>query len=187
LRLAETQRKLLVDKKLKTIFFLLTIGVVFFLLGVRTAKADTVTLNWTNPIATENCVAGGPYLDKGGTHIWQLVADVTDPALVSHQFNNVLPGTYTYIATAYSLTGEESRGSGKAVKAAVLFTASIGTTVYQPVSIRNGFWLLPVGTVSVATECIVGQNVNGKYAIPNTSVNWSPGVIPKPLVVTDCQ
>ena len=100
--------------------------------------------------------------------------------------NGKLPGDYQYVATSYTTDGEESRVSGKAEKTVTQFTAATGTVVYQPVSITNGFWLLPVGTVSADVECIINQNVNGKYAVPTTSVSWSPGVVPKPLVVSDC-
>jgi len=166
---------------------LIAVGVVlYFAYCVKEALADDVILDWTNPTGQEQCTDAGPLTTLAGTRIWQLVAEIDDPATTTVTLNGKLPGDYQYVATSYTTDGEESRVSGKAEKTVTTFTAAMGAMVYQPVSIANGFWLLPVGTVSADVECIVNQNVNGKYAVPTTSVSWSSGVIPKPLVVADC-
>lgn len=161
--------------------------VLGFIGTVKVARADDVVLSWTNPIDTEQCSNAGPYINPAGTYIWQLVQDVADPNSETFTLVDYLPGDYTFIATSYDTNGVGSRISGQTTKTVTTFTAVAGATVYQPVSIKNGFWLLQVGTVTSDIECIVSETVNGKYAIPDTGVSWSPGVIPKPLVVTDCQ
>ena len=154
--------------------------------SILTTRADDVKLDWTNPTGQEQCTDAGPLTTLAGTRIWELVAEIDDPATTTVTLNGKLPGDYQYVATSYTTDGEESRVSGKAEKTVTQFTAATGAVVYQPVSIANGFWLLPVGTVSADVECIINQNVNGKYAVPTTSVSWSSGVVPKPLVVADC-
>ena len=173
-------------KYMKHLFFIITVCIVLWLAFGGKAQADPVTLTWTNPTENEQCVAGGPYDNPAGTRIWQLVQDVTDPDTATITLPTYKPGTYTFVATSYNTDGTGSRISGEAEKVVTQFTAATGAVVYQPVSITNGFWLLPVGTVTADIECIVAQNVNGKYAIPTTGVTWSPGVVPKPLVVADC-
>ena len=174
------------SKRIKYLFIAITFGVLAWLAGAELVRADDVTLTWTNPTGQEQCTDAGPLTTLAGTRIWELVAEIDDPAATTVTLNGKLPGEYQYVATSYTTDGEESRVSGKTTKTVTEFIAVVGATVYQPVSIRNGFWLLPVGTVSADTACIVEQTVNGKYAIPNSAVSWSSGVIPKPLVVTDC-
>lgn len=167
--------------------FLFAVAAVLYLaFCVKTVMAADVVLSWTNPTDTEQCTAGGPYDNPAGTRIWRLIADIPDPTADAFTLVGYKPGNYTFVATSYSTDGTGSRISGEADKTVTTFTAVAGAIVYQPVSITNGFWLLPVGTISADVECIVNQNVNGKHAVPTTSVSWSQGVVPKPLVVADC-
>lgn len=174
------------SKRLKYLFIAILAGVLAWLAGAELVRAEDVTLTWTNPTETEQCTSGGVYMNPAGTRIWQLVQDVADPDTSTFTLTGYKPGAYTFVATSYDTEGVGSRISGHTEKTVTSFTAAAGATVYQPVSITNGFWLLPVGTVTSDIECIVEQTVNGKYAIPSTGVSWSQGVIPKPLVVADC-
>ena len=175
------------SKRIKYLFIALTMGFIAGLLFVKVSRAEDVPLSWTNPTGTEECVAGPQLTNLAGTRIWQLVADIPDPSATSFVLPAMPPGTYSYVATSYDTDGDESRVSGRATKTVESFTAAAGNTVYQVVTINNGFWLLPIGTVTADTACIVEQTVNGKYAIPNTSVTWSQGATARPvLVVTDC-
>jgi hypothetical protein len=149
-------------------------------------SADDVVLSWTLPTGTEQYSDAGPYTNPGGTKIWQLVEDITDPEQDTITLAGYTPGVYKFVATAYDTEGVSSRVSGQAEKTVTSFKALAGAVVYQPVSITNGWWLLPVGTVSEDVECIVAERTRDKYAVPVSSVSWSPGVVPKPLVVADC-
>ena len=155
-------------------------------MAIRAAQADDVVLDWTNPTGTEQCSDAGPYTNPGGTAIWQLVEDITDPEQTSTTLVGYTPGIYKFVATSYDTEGVSSRVSGYAEKTVTSFMALAGAVVYQPVSITNGWWLLAVGTLSEDVECIVAERTRDKYAVPVSSVSWSPGVVPKPLVVADC-
>ncbi len=175
------------SKRIKYLFIAITFGVLAWLAGAELVRADDVTLTWTNPTGQEQCTEAGPLTTLAGTRIWELVAEIDDPAATTVTLNGKLPGEYQYVATSYTTDGEESRVSGKTTKTVTEFMAVAGATAYQVVTINNGFWLLPIGTVSADTECIVNQSVNGKYAIPTSSVSWSPGATARPvLVVSDC-
>ena len=164
------------------------VGVVLYLAYcVKVAVADDVTLSWNNPTGQEQCTDVGPLTDLAGTRIWELVAEIDDPATTTVTLNGKLPGDYQYVATSYTTDGQESRVSGKTGKTVTTFSAAAGSVVYQVVTISNGFWLLPIGTASGDVECITSQSVNGKYAIPTSSVSWSPGATARPvIVVADC-
>lgn len=174
------------SKRLKYLFIALTIGLFGYFAVSELVRAEDITLSWTNPTGTESCTNAGPLTTLAGTRIWQLVAEINDPAATTATLNAKLPGDYQYVATSYTTDGEESRVSGKTTKTVASFIAVAGAVAYQPVSINNGFWLLPVGTVRADVQCITTQTVNGKYAVPSDSVSWSPGVVPRPLVVADC-
>ena len=152
------------------------------------AFADNIDLSWTNPTGTEVCTDDGPLDNWAGTRIWQLVTEINDPNVTNYQITGALPGEYLYVSTAFDTDDEESRLSGSASKTVTSFMASTGATVYQAVSISNAWWLLPVGTMSSDTECIVGTSANDKYAVPTSAVSWSPGTTVRPLLVfSDCQ
>jgi hypothetical protein len=150
--------------------------------------AETITLSWTNPTETITYTPAGPYTNPAGTRIWMLVADVNDPDATSFTLSSQPPGEYIFVATSYDDEGHESQVSGKATKTVSSFKALANSTVYQVVTIKNGFWTLPIGTLSADTECIVDHMVNGKYAVPQDNVVWAEGSSARPpLVVADCE
>jgi hypothetical protein len=179
--------------RFKLLFFVATVTVVIWLFwGAKLVYAGEVTLSWTNPVEQEQCTNAGPLPDLKGTRIYELVAETTDPALTAVTLTGKLPGEYTYVATAYVLDEEgnpvESRTTTNTVKTITEFKALAGATVYQVVTISNGFWLLPVGTVPVDTACNVNSVVNGKYGVPVDAIEWSPGTSARPIVVVaDCE
>lgn len=174
------------NKRVSTIFFLIACAVVLWLVLGGRAKADEVTLTWTNPTDNEQCTAGGTYDNPAGTRIWQLVADITDPTESTFTLPGYLPGDYTFVATSYSTDGVGSRISGEAEKTVTAFTAAAGSMVYQVVSISGGFWLLPVGTLDVDEGCNVDHQVNGKYSVPVASVTMTNPASRPIVVVADC-
>lgn len=163
--------------------------VVMFVLiySIPAALADDVTLTWTNPTGQETCTDGGPLTNAAGTRIWQLVADINDPNATSYVIPNMVPGTYQYVATTYDTDGDESRVSGKATKVVESFMAPAGSTVYQPVSISSGFWMIPMGTLSADTACDATQRANNYYRVPVSAVTWNQGTTARPVfVVAEC-
>lgn len=174
-------------KRLKYLFVALTVGILIWLATATVTRAEDISLSWTNPTGQETCTNAGELTTLAGTRIWQLVAEINDPTATSFVLPAMPPGEYQYVATSFTTDGEESRVSGKTTKTVASFVAAAGAPVYQVVTINNAFWLVPIGTVAAETACITEQTVNGKYAIPNTAVSWSPGSTARPvLVVTDC-
>ena len=150
--------------------------------------AEAITLSWTNPTETVSYVPAGPYTNPAGTRVWVLVADIADPDATSFVLPAQPPGEYFFVATSYDTDGHESQVSGKASKTVTSFKAFANSTVYQVVTIKDGFWTLPIGTLSADTDCIVEHTVNGKYAVPQDNVVWAQGSTARPpLVVADCE
>lgn len=154
-----------------------------FLLVLTPAKADDVTLTWTNPTGAEQCVDAGPTV-VAGTSIWLKIDTINDPSLETYTIPGQLPGEYTYAATTIDDQGEESRMSGKATKTVANFTVQVDT-VYTVVRTSNKFLLLPTGTVPVGTTCDVTTNVNGFYGVDTGAVSWT-GTIRPQVVVAEC-
>jgi hypothetical protein len=149
--------------------------------------AEAVTLTWTNPDRTFTLADAGPYTNPAGTKIYLKVAETTDPNVTSIEVPNMKPGTYEFVAVSVDDQGVSSPTSNFATKEVTSFKALAGSTVYQIVTIKDGLWALPIGTLSVDTECIADQSVNGKYAVPQTNVQWAAGSTARPpLVVADC-
>jgi hypothetical protein len=149
------------------------------------AHAGDVSLSWTNPTGSEECTAAGP-VTLQGTQIWQLVAQINDPTATSYVIDGLMPGEYTFAATAVDESGQQSRLSGQAQKTVASFSALAGSTAYQAVSISGGFWLLPVGTLNEDTECNVDQSVNGKYVVPVSAVTMTNPTSQPLVVLADC-
>jgi hypothetical protein len=168
--------EMVINMKKLLLLYLLCISIVF---------AEDVDISWTNSDAAEECIPATP-LPIEMTRIWKLVTEV-EPTQTSYTISSQKPGEYVYAATHVDISGAESRLSGTANKVVTSFKASAGSIVYQVVTIRNGLWALPIGTLLVDTECILDQNVNGKHAVPQDNVDWSPGSTARPpLVVADC-
>jgi len=159
--------------------------VLLIVLLSLSAHAGEVLLSWTNPTNGETCVDTSP-ITLNGVRIWQLVAEVNAPANDEYTLENLLPGDYMFAATAIDEADNESRISGRAAKTVDSFVAMTGATVYQVVSITDGYWLLPVGTVVTDTACDVSQSVNGRYAIQRSDVNFTGTTNPL-VVVADCE
>jgi hypothetical protein len=168
-------------------------GLIAFMAGIagcltfaELVRAEDTTLTWTNPTGGEECVAAGP-ITLAKTQIWQLIGETDSPDATSYVIEGLMPGVYTYAATAVDDTGRVSRLSGTTEKTIVSYSAPAGSTAYQVVSISGGFWLLPVGTLNDDTECNVDQSVNGKYAVPLTAVTMTNPTSQPLVVVADCQ
>lgn len=55
---------------------------------------------------------------------------------------------------------------------------------YAVVKRRDGFVMLPVGTVPASTVCDTSQSVNGYYVVPRAAVTFSGSVQPDVVVAT---
>lgn len=149
---------------------------------------ESITLSWTNPTSTFTLTDAGPYTNPAGTKIYLLMDSTTDPTATTLTLPKMKPGTYEFVAVAVDDQGETSPISGATTKTVTSFKALAGSTVYQVVTIKDGLWTLPIGTLSLDTECIPEQQVNDKYAVPQSNVNWAPGSTARPpLVVADCE
>lgn len=172
--------------RVKTVFFALACLFLAWLF-VGNARAGEVTLSWAAPDGGESCTPSTGPIEVDHYRIWLLVDETVGP-VTSWSMSGLEPGEYTYTGQTVAVDGLQSRLAVEATKTVTSLTTIAGSQVFQPVSINNAFWLLPVGTARAGTECIVNQTTNGLYAIPNTEVDWSSGTSVRPLlVVTDCQ
>ena len=148
--------------------------ITMYSLYAECAKADDITLSWTNPTATVVESPGPAYTNPGGTRIWQLVADIPDPdqAITSYVIPAMKPGSYTYIATSYDDQGVESDVSGKAEKTVDVFGV-VDTRAYIVAKIPSGFLLLVVGTVPLGTACNPNTEVNGFNSVDPSTVTYT--------------
>ena len=158
--------------------------VAFLLLVALPVSAGEVMLSWKNPTKSEVCTDAGA-ADIDGIRIWQLVTEVDENDPTEYVIDRLLPGEYVYAASAFNTSGTESRMTGTVTKTVSDFVAEAGSTVYQVVSIENGFWLLPVGTIETEVACNTDQSVNGRYAVPLSAVNLT-GTTDPVVVVADC-
>jgi len=150
------------------------------------ALAGDVTLSWTNPDMTEQCVAGTAYTNPGGTRLWQLVAEIPDPtqSISTYTIPAMVPGTYDYVATTYDDQGVESRVSGKAQKIVTEFVTT-DTKAYYIIQQPNLFLAVVVGSVPLGTACNPDQSVNGLYSVPQSEVTFT-GTSQPLVVVAQC-
>ena len=133
------------------------------------AKAEDVTLSWTNPTEAESCTnAGSTTID--GVNIWQLVGTIPS-ANTTYTITAVKPGSYTYAATAFNSDGE-SRLSGVTTKDVVGF-AVVDTRAYIVAKIPGRFLLLVVGNVPLGTACDPDVEVNGMNVVPVDQVTFT--------------
>lgn len=152
------------------------------------ADAEDITLSWVNPTETFTMTTAGAYTNAAGTKIYMEVASLEDPEATGYVLPGMKPGTYNFVAVSYDTEGVASPVSNEAEKVVTSFKATAGTQVHQVVTIKDGFWLLPIGTVEADTECIVDQEINGMHAVPVEAVTWSPGSTARPpMVVAVCQ
>lgn len=82
---------------------------------------DTATLTWTAPTQNTN---GSTYDDGAGFNIYYGTesgvypnsVNIPDPAIVSHVIDNLTPGDYYFVVTAYATSDNESEYSGEVSK-----------------------------------------------------------------------
>lgn len=171
-----------INKRLTRLFFLIAVMIVVWLVFLEPAEAEDITLSWTLPTGSEVCTNDPTVPDIQATRVWQLVKE-TGPTDTSTVLPNMLPGDYTYVASVVDTQGQVSRFSGTTTKTVTAFIAPAGTTVYQPVSISTGFWMIPMGTVTADTQCDETQRANDYYRVPTSAVTWNEGVTAEPVFV----
>ena len=159
---------------------IVTIILLLLSLAISDVQAEDVTVNWANPTQLQDCTPGGDYTNPGGTRIYQLVANVTDPTLETFVFPGYKPGSYTFVATAYDDQGVSSLLSNHIVSTSVTFVTT-ATPVYTITPRNDRIVLMPVGDVPLGTICNEDETVNGHYAVPQDEVVWWG--TPEPIVV----
>ena len=142
---------------------------------------SSVTLTWTAPTEQIINCQSEPVQGLAGFRIYELVADINDPAATTYVINERPPGTQTYVSTAYNTDGNESINSNSATKEIGPLRVT-GTTAYVIGTIPNKIVFFVVGTVPLGTLCFESQTVNGRYAFDVIEmVPTNPAS--KPLVV----
>ena len=148
--------------------------------------AGDFTLSWTPPLGTEYCYEAGPTSQNlAGYRVYELIADIADPELTTYTIASKVPGTYTYMLTAYDTDGDESRVSASAATTVEAFT-TVGGPVYNLLKRENRFVMLVVGDVPKGVACDPTQTVNNRYAVSTSEVQWTSTVRPV-VVVADCE
>lgn len=161
------------------------------------AFAGEARLTWTPPTQR---VDGTPYTNYGGFKIYyglegqplDTVIDIPDTthSITTYTIENLADGTWNFSMTAYDATGLESAKTNPVSKTIVNASPPLPpsptfvtteTTVFNVVKRDDGFVLVAVGTVPLNTPCDINQTVNGKYAVPVSTVTWLGTV--KPIVV----
>ena len=90
-------------------------------ISVEAISLGSATLSWTAPTENED---GTPLTDLAGYKIyWGTTpgsytdnATIDNPSVTTYIVENLAPGTYEFVATAFNSTGVESRFSGTATK-----------------------------------------------------------------------
>jgi hypothetical protein len=148
--------------------------------------AGNVTLTWTPPTEQIFNCQSQPIEGLAGFKIYELVADITDPAATTITINERPPGDQTYISTAYNDSGQESFASNSATKTVAAMT-TISTTAYVLGTIENAVVFFVAGTVPLGTACFDNQFANGKHAFDLAEFTPTDPAT-KPLVVfANCQ
>ena len=92
-----------------------------FSITVQGISLGSITLNWTPPTANED---GTPLVDLAGYKIyWGTTpgsypnsVTIDNPGVSSYVVDNLVPGTYDFVATSYNAAGVESSHSNPATK-----------------------------------------------------------------------
>jgi hypothetical protein len=92
-----------------------------FSITVNAIGLGSVTLNWTAPTQNED---GTQLTDLAGYKLyWGTTpgnytesATIDNPSVTTYMVDNLTPGTYEFVATAYNVSGVESQYSGAATK-----------------------------------------------------------------------
>lgn len=161
--------------------FLLVLVLPF---GLGQAKAEDVTLSWTNPTRTFTLQDAGPLTNLAGTKIYMEVADTSDPNATSFTIPGLKPGTYKFVAVSYDANGVASPVSGVATMEVTQFVTT-GEVAYTVLRVNDEFRMLAVGSISLGVACDSNQQILGKYVVPRTAVTWYGTVKPQ-AVIADC-
>lgn len=154
-------------------------------LAVFAVQAGDITLRWATPVTTENCYPSGPLDNLAGYRLYERVAEVADPESVEHTISGKVPGTYLYTVAAYDNQGSESQIS-ESVSIEIETFLTVGGPVYNVLKRDNRFVLLVVGNVPAGVTCDPEQQVNGRYAVPVSEVQWT-GTVRPVVVLADCR
>lgn len=169
------------------------------LLKVFVADADAqelgaATLSWSVPTQNED---GTPLTDLKGYKIFYGTMppdypneiDVSNPATTVYVVENLAPGDYHFVMTAYNEAGTQSGLSNGATKTIppppgplLVFEDIVYTVVKQ----TDEFVLIPVGTIAVGTPCDETQAVNDHNVVPADQMTPFGSVVPL-VVVAKCE
>ena len=92
-----------------------------FSITVNAVSLGSATLTWTAPTQNDD---GSPLTDLAGYKLYSgttpgnytLLTTINNPSVTTFQVDNLAPGTYYFVATAFSAAGVESSYSGMATK-----------------------------------------------------------------------
>lgn len=177
------------------------------------ALGATVDLSWTN--ATQN-TDGSNIVTSGegalvNTTLYWSVCDPQDQVIITPGLDKIVPttipgnaesttvdigtpGRWCFTAVHSNNLGEVSDYSGVAVKDVIVIPdPPTGLTVgpdnlyvYYISQSKDVVVLVPVGTISVGTECDGTMTVNQHYRVPVDDVTWIGSARP-PVVFALCQ
>ncbi len=88
-----------------------------FTITVNAVSLGSVTLSWSAPTQNED---GTTLTDLAGYKLYSgtspgnytLLTTINNPSVMTYQVDNLVPGTYYFVATSFNSQGEESRYSG---------------------------------------------------------------------------
>jgi hypothetical protein len=162
------------------------------MLAPMCSYAGETTLTWEPPTENED---GTPLTDLAGFKIfWGTTtgdypnsADIPDPTATTYTVQNLTPGEWRFVATAYNEAGTESQYSNEAVKNIVDTTplppggvAAAGDSAYIIVQSDDTLVLLDIGTIAADTQCspdvaVMDDNGLVGYKVPVAAiVPYSP-------------
>ena len=164
---------------------------------VGTVHAGTATLSWTPP--TQN-TDGSDLIDLAGCRLYYgtetgnyaQTIEIADPDATTYVVENLDPGTWYFVSTAYNASGVESAYSNEASKTVAdntppeppsgLIVVPDNLYVYGLSQTNNRLVLYPVGTVPENTPCDNTMSANGHYRVDREFVAWAGNVEPAVVV-----
>lgn len=154
------------------------------LLLASAAGAGEMDITWTAP--TKNC-DGTPLTNLSGYALqWGQSGAQLPAGALTYKVTGLTPGNWWASIAALSAAGERSEFVTVTKTVAQTEFSTVGGPAFTLVKKRDGFVLLPVGTVPAGVTCIAAQTVNGHYVVPRTAVAFSGSVQPD-VVVAKCQ
>ena len=181
---------------------ILMYGLLLIMFSTQFAHAQVcpgaATLSWTAP--TQN-TDGTPLIDLAGFRIsygqtqggpYPTVHHDLASTATTHDIDELCPGDWFFVATAFNSTGEESDFSNEATKTILAPVPSPPTgltvadlTVFTIIKQVDKLVLLPAGTVPAGTPCDETQQILGHFVVPNDAVTWF-GTVEPIVVVANC-